>query len=118
MAVSKALEGCLFINCAKLDKCKADGCLHPFRPPLRAQSQETLRLREALERIAVAAEFHAQSGVADDVRRYAHESTYRLARATLDHKGETKARGPWPTAEEETLTREAFMKDERKGLMS
>ncbi len=49
---------------------------------------EVLRLREALETIAVAAEFHAQIGVSDGVMRYAHESTYRLARATLDHKGE------------------------------
>ncbi len=62
------------------------------KPPVklkeRPRSLEVLRLREALETIVVAAEFHAQIGVSDDVMRYAHESTYRLARATLDDKGE------------------------------
>lgn len=40
-------------------------------------------LLEALERIAIASEFHAQPGISDGVMRYAHESTKRLAEATI-----------------------------------
>lgn len=40
-------------------------------------------LVEALSRIRIAAEFHAQGGISDEVRRYAHDSTKRLADKAL-----------------------------------
>jgi predicted ArsR family transcriptional regulator len=70
-----------------------DNMFAPPRPP--EKSRKTLKaerdqaradvadLVEALCRIRIAAEFHAQDGVSDDVRRYAHESTKRLADEVL-----------------------------------
>ena len=49
---------------------------------MTAQTQLAIAL-DALERIALAAEFHSQDGISDDVRRYAHESTARLANEAL-----------------------------------
>lgn len=46
--------------------------------------EENKRLRDALERIKTASEFHSQDGISEHVIRYAHESTSRLAKQALE----------------------------------
>ena len=55
---------------------------------LEAMRDENMRLRKALKTIITASEFYSQEGLADYLMRYAHESTFRLAKQALKGEGD------------------------------
>lgn len=65
---------------------------HKKRPTrareITAMAEENRRLREALQRIEAASKFWSEYHDGNDAIRYAHDGTYRLARAALSSTGD------------------------------